>query len=363
MALIDPPRWSQEELERERSRAVGIFRDERLTEPVERYLQSFDDDASSVERLMRESDDLQTLRDVAQDVLGDADLLEAVRYLAGPPVSADDLMELAETRLTASRLRDDQAAARRVVETVLDMLDRRRFTWVAENREPTEHERSAAAMASAALMASQRVRTNRANTAKTDQEALVRSHLASAGLTEVATREVLTPADAPRRGEFCAECSVAGRKADVVVGLHDGRVMPIECKVSNSSTNSVKRLNNDAAAKAAEWIRGLRPPRRRADDCAVRCIQNAQPHAGTGQRPHHLLGPRSRATVSIRLNHAVIRCSALATHDSTIGPRPDDGRPWRPRQCRSEALRVERDLRVSQWRWRGRVGRCGRRRS
>ncbi len=29
--------------------------------------------------------------------------------------------------------------------------------------------------------------------------------------------------------------------------------MPIECKVSNSSTNSVKRLNNDAAVKAETW--------------------------------------------------------------------------------------------------------------
>jgi hypothetical protein len=33
--------------------------------------------------------------------------------------------------------------------------------------------------------------------------------------------------------------------------------MPIECKVSNSSLNSVKRLNNDAAAKAASWINDL----------------------------------------------------------------------------------------------------------
>ncbi len=31
--------------------------------------------------------------------------------------------------------------------------------------------------------------------------------------------------------------------------------MPIECKVSNSSINSVKRLNNDAAAKAEAWRR------------------------------------------------------------------------------------------------------------
>jgi len=31
--------------------------------------------------------------------------------------------------------------------------------------------------------------------------------------------------------------------------------MALECKVSNSSTNSVKRLNNDAAVKAEHWIK------------------------------------------------------------------------------------------------------------
>ena len=29
--------------------------------------------------------------------------------------------------------------------------------------------------------------------------------------------------------------------------------MPVECKVSNSSVNSVKRINNDAAIKATTW--------------------------------------------------------------------------------------------------------------
>ena len=257
MALVDPPRWSEDVLERERLKAIEIFREERLTEPVERYLQLFDEYSANVEHLLRESDDLLVLRDVAQSVLTDADLLEAVRYLAGPPVSEDDLKVLAETQLAASRLRKDKAAAQRVVETVLAMLDSRRFTWVAEGRPPTDDERTAAAMASAALIAGQRVRTNRANEAKTRQEQAVRDHLEAFGLVEVERREVSTPSDAPGRGEFCAECSVAGRKADVVVGLHDGRVMPIECKVSNSSTNSVKRLNNDAAAKAAEWLRAF----------------------------------------------------------------------------------------------------------
>ncbi|WP_369414122.1 XamI family restriction endonuclease [Paracandidimonas lactea] len=51
-----------------------------------------------------------------------------------------------------------------------------------------------------------------------------------------------------------AQCMLGTRKADVVVRLHDTRLMAIECKVSNSATNSVKRLNNDAAAKAERWI-------------------------------------------------------------------------------------------------------------
>ena len=259
MALISPRRWTEAELEEARLKAVEIFRAERLTEPVERYLRTFDEYVANVDRLMRESDDLRTLRDVAQEVLTDAELLEAVRYLAGPPVSTDDLIELAETKLTASRLRDDAVAARNVVEKILAMLDVRRFAWVAESRPATENERVAAAVASATLMASQRVRTNRANEAKTIQESRVREHLLAFGWTEVPTREIETQANAPGSGEFCAECLVVGRKADVVVGLHDGRVMPIECKVSNSATNSVKRLNNDAAVKAGVWLEELGP--------------------------------------------------------------------------------------------------------
>ena len=39
-------------------------------------------------------------------------------------------------------------------------------------------------------------------------------------------------------------------KAGTVVRLRDRRVMPIECKVSNSEVNSFKRVNHEAAGKA-----------------------------------------------------------------------------------------------------------------
>jgi hypothetical protein len=74
------------------------------------------------------------------------------------------------------------------------------------------------------------------------------------GFVEVPTRVIRTLDDAPLRGEFCGESKVGSRLADVPVRLYDGRLMPIECKVSNRAVNSVKRLNNDAAVKARSWL-------------------------------------------------------------------------------------------------------------
>lgn len=133
-------------------------------------------------------------------------------------------------------------------------LDRNRFPWVSEDREPTEEERSAATMASAALIASRRVMTDRAGEANQAQESAVKNALRAAGLTEVQERRIRMLDEAPARGYFCGESVLGTRKADLVVGLWDGRVMPVECKVSSSSLNSIKRLNNDAAAKAEDWI-------------------------------------------------------------------------------------------------------------
>ena len=90
---------------------------------------------------------------------------------------------------------------------------------------------------------------------KKSQELRVENALLNAQFQKRATRTIQTLADAPHLGEFCGESKLGTRKADFVVRLWDQRVLPIECKVSNSSTNSVKRLNNDAAAKAEAWRR------------------------------------------------------------------------------------------------------------
>ncbi len=147
--------------------------------------------------------------------------------------------------------------ARLVLETVLLGLDRGRFPWVAEDREPTEPERLAAVIGTAALIATQRVRTARMNEGAADQQEDVRAALLGAGFTEIPRRTVRNLREAPQPGEFCRSGLFGRRDADLLVGLWDDRTMPIECKVSNDSTNSVKRLNNDAAQKAVIWIRSF----------------------------------------------------------------------------------------------------------
>jgi hypothetical protein len=253
---VDPLRWTEEQLEADRLTAIEAFRVERMQEPLEAYLEAFDEYRGSVEDLLEATVDLTQLSDAAVEVLTDPALLEAVRYIAGPPISADDLKTLANVEsLAAGRLRSDPEMARRVIDTVLLALDRRRFPWVTEDREPDEAEREAAALASAALMASGRVQTARRNEAKDVQEQAVEDRLIEAEFEKVPTpRTVPTLAAAPSAGQFCRETQFGSRKADILIGLWDDRKMPCECKVSNSATNSIKRLNNDASVKARTWI-------------------------------------------------------------------------------------------------------------
>ncbi len=257
MPQVSPPRWSEDQLKEHAAEAVQKFREVRMHEPLEQYLEQFDSFRSTLEELIEGTVDLSLLRDQAAEQLSQADVLMAVRYLSGPPVSADDLKELAGdgVSLAPTRLLRDPEMAKLVVDTVLLGLDRTRFPWIGEDREPTDAEREVAVIATAAMIATQRVQTARRNEAKEEQEEAVAEVLKENGFTQVPTRAIHNISHFPNTGEFCRESDFGGRKADLIVRLWDGRVLPVECKVSNSSTNSVKRLNNDAAAKAEVWIK------------------------------------------------------------------------------------------------------------
>ena len=256
--FLPPPRWTPQRLESEVASAIESFRRERSEEPLDEYLTHLDVYLGTVEELIELTVDLAELRLRALEVVTEPPLLEALRFCAGPFISVDDLRVIARTTLAPTRLRDDPEAAARIVDSVLLGLDRRRFPWVAEGREPGEGERAAAVLATAALMATERTRTLRRSGAKLDQEGAVAAALAAAGFTRVPPPAAIrTLEEAPGPGEFCSEVDFGGRKADLVVGLWDRRRMPVECKVSSSTTNSYKRVNNDAAVKAVSWLRAF----------------------------------------------------------------------------------------------------------
>ncbi len=255
--MIAPPRWDIERLTTEAKASRAIFRKERIEEPLAKWKDAFDHYRSNFARLLNDygGDNPAAITPERLAAIFGEKLGDELRYLAGPPISADDLKVLAETTLAPGVLKKDGEASKRIIDTILQTLDPYRFPWIAEKRQPTEAERFAAILASAALLTKQRVQTDRANEGKDAQEAAVKAFLAAMQFKEIPARPIPNLTVAPPPGSYSGEALVGSRKADVPVRLHDGRLMPIECKVTNSSTNSVKRLNNDAAVKAAIWTK------------------------------------------------------------------------------------------------------------
>ena len=118
------PRWTEAQLNDGLSKAKERFRQERMEEPLEAYLEAFDQYQGAVEDLLETSVDLTQLDQTLLDVLTNPALMEAFRYLAGPPISVDDLKVLAEAQLSPSRLKANPEMARRVLNVVRVGLDR-----------------------------------------------------------------------------------------------------------------------------------------------------------------------------------------------------------------------------------------------
>lgn len=252
-----PRRWTIEELNHDSNISATQFRTERLA-VSDSWGTHYALARGKFELLFNKLNDLNP-NSITNENLAEAYTLglgEALRYLAGPPISDDDLRVIADVEsITPKRLTENPEALRKVFGVIERVIDPHRFPWIDAGGVPTDQQREAALLASAVLLAAQRIATERRNEGKTNQETKVKDYLRSIGFTEVPPVAINTIVNGPQTMEFCAECQLGERKADVVVRLFDTRLLPIECKVSNSATNSVKRLNNDAAVKAEYWIK------------------------------------------------------------------------------------------------------------
>lgn len=252
-----PPRWTAAELADDAAISAAQFRAERLA-ITDSWSIHYQEARSKFDLLFEKLSDLNpgAINDSSLAEAYGLGLGEALRYLAGPPISDDDLRVLADVNSIAPAvLSADAQALGKVFGVIERVIDPHRFPWMEAGSAPTDQQREAALLASSVLLAAQRIATERRNEGKENQETTVKDYLRTLGFTEVHPVAINTIVKGPQAMQFCAECQLGERKADVVVRLHDTRLMAIECKVSNSATNSVKRLNNDAAVKAEYWIR------------------------------------------------------------------------------------------------------------
>ena len=245
---VEPPHWSTEELDAWRLAALAAFVTLRGREGTQAYVDAFGRLRPIVEEAFRASSDLREWDPAL--VVERPELVAPMRYLIAPLISADDLDTLVEGRTRNKRLAPE--LAERIVRLVSNGLDPIRYPWLADGRIPTVAERAAAVDWTTGIWASEHVRTARKTESSRRQEAAVADILREAGYEHSAKRR-FTSLDEMPRGSFGGEAVLAGTKADVPVRLHDGRLLAIECKVSNSAVNSVKRLLRETGGKARTW--------------------------------------------------------------------------------------------------------------
>jgi XamI restriction endonuclease len=252
-----PARWTAVELTKDAATSSAQFRTERLA-VSDAWATHYNAARGKFELLFAKLNDLNpgAITDASLAEAYGLGLGEAVRYLAGPPISDDDLQIIADVdSIAPGVLQKDPEALRKVFGVIERVMDPHRFPWMEAGTAPTAQQKEAALLASSVLLAAQRIATERRMEGKDGQETRVKDYLRTIGFTEVPAATINTIVKGPQDMQFCAECQLGERKADVVVRLNDTRLMALECKVSNSSTNSVKRLNNDAAVKAEYWLK------------------------------------------------------------------------------------------------------------
>lgn len=273
-----PRVWSQHELAKEAQVALDEFVDRRLAEPKGTYATHFKARRKALVRLFRKLsgvDNLNPSLALVREVIGDEEMFAALRYVAGPPVSEDDLGVLVTRSvdgIAKKALADDDALPVAVLKLICKMSDPFRFPWIAAGRLPTPREiREAIAMTSA-LHASQALQTERRGYGRVVEQSLVAT-LAAMGYVKVTggrgktkpkagqpllppyppKGKVTQPSHHPAFPHFYGECTVYGRKVDLFIALKSGVMIALEAKDSSSALNSTKRLLNDTAAKAKHY--------------------------------------------------------------------------------------------------------------
>lgn len=249
--------WTEEQLEKDRKTSRERFVNSILSRGTGEYVAIYNRAVGRMRSVFEKTNDLKDIKENINALTKDEKAL--FRYVSVPPLSDDD------AKTVASYFSDTQGmdANASIALSVMSNYDPLRFEWLGSHRAPSGKEREEAIKWTCGLYAVQRVITKNRNRAGKAQEAAVRAAVEECGyvLDERAGFKLDLLDELPR-GRFRKETEVASidsrgtqtnAKADVPIRLKDGRLMLIECKVSNSEVNSIKRIERETCGKASGW--------------------------------------------------------------------------------------------------------------
>lgn len=276
-----PRLWTDDELKQQAQIALEEFVDRRLAEPGGKYVAHIQARRRAVFRLFRKLagvDPSNPSPAIVREVISDEEMFAALRYVAGPPVSEDDLGVLVTRSIdgfSRTALAGDDALPVSVLKLICQLADPYRFPWIAAGRVASRAEIRDAIAMTGVLHASQSLQTERRGHGKLVEQRL-ENRLVELGFVKVsggqkakkpkkgepepppappypARGKITQPSHHPAFPHFYGECTVYGRKVDQFIALRTGRMIALEAKDSSSGLNSTKRLLNDTAAKAKHY--------------------------------------------------------------------------------------------------------------
>lgn len=271
-----PTVWANDELAAQAQVALDEFVDRRLAEPEGKYLAHVKARRLAMARLFKTLAPVNPANpdiEIVRKVLLDEELFDALRYVTGPPVSADDLGVLVTRNIKGigrTELKESKELPAIVLKLICRLADPFRFPWIAAGRAPSRRELRNAIAATMTMHAAQSLQTERRGHGKVVEQRL-ELRLIELGFQKISGQnkrskdQSAAPPSFPPRGRitqpshhptypfFYGECVVYGRKVDLFIALATGRMIALEAKDSSSGLNSKKRLLNDTAAKAKHY--------------------------------------------------------------------------------------------------------------
>lgn len=199
-------------------------------------------------RILRTLIDTDYLRDIRHPLTKSGKHLLVLRHLFAPPISQDQLKLLLPLYPKGAEKKESKLS-KAAADQFADAFEKRRdlslTKWLETNSLPTKTQVRRLLHTVAPMISSQIFNTVRRIRLSNEQEKAVEELLLSKGWTKDISKLVSTPADLVgshyMRNTKC-KTRTSQKEVDIACGVSSSLILAMECKVSNDSTNSIKRV-------------------------------------------------------------------------------------------------------------------------